>query len=102
MAKAGYILKRAGIAAGTMISKVNGQPVKNVRELCAVLATVEDGQQIPIRVHNVRNPHVEGTAVVRMDRRWFPMRYVQAADFRTCSRGRGASSSQPSHSHSLS
>ena len=102
VAKAGYILKRAGIAAGTMISKVNGQPVKNVRELCAGLATGEDGQQIPIRVHNVRNPHVEGTAVVRMDRRWFPMRYVQAADFRTCSRGRGASSSQPSHSHSLS
>ena len=45
VAKAGYILKRAGIAAGTMISKVNGTPVSNIRELCAVLAKVPDGQQ---------------------------------------------------------
>jgi S1-C subfamily serine protease len=41
------VLKQAGVAAGTMISKVNGQPVNNLRELCAVLATIEDGQKVP-------------------------------------------------------
>eukprot|EP00052_Salpingoeca_macrocollata_P012029 m.93183 g.93183 ORF g.93183 m.93183 type:complete len:1008 (-) comp18306_c0_seq4:53-3076(-) len=73
VARSGYMLQRVGVPAGTVITKVKGQPTPNVEEFQRVLSTLKNGELVPVRLYNIARPGQEATAVVRMDRQWFPM-----------------------------
>lgn len=80
VAKAGYMLGSAGIGAGCVVTRVNDEPITGITDLAAAFAKIPDGADVAIRVYNVNHPKHEATALVRMDRRWFPMQMAERND----------------------
>ena len=73
VASPGYMLSRAGIDKGSVISHVNGAPVATLEDFERAMAGVADGQRVPLRYFPLRNPRTSGVAVVRGSRTWFSM-----------------------------
>eukprot|EP00038_Savillea_parva_P023265 m.40212 g.40212 ORF g.40212 m.40212 type:complete len:1066 (+) comp5935_c0_seq1:26-3223(+) len=73
VAKAGYMLSSAGIRSGCVLTQVNDVPIRGIKDLAAAFAEIPDGADVALRVFSVNNPNLAATALVRMDRRWFPM-----------------------------
>ena len=80
VAKAGYMLRKAGLQSGCIVSKIGDTPVNTVRELAAAMAKIPDNQKVPLRVASPRVPNVSATVLVSMERKWYPMRYVARDD----------------------
>ena len=53
IAKAGYMLKRSGITAGCVVTKVAGVAIRDITDLAVELSKVPDGGSVPVRVYNV-------------------------------------------------
>jgi len=73
VASQGYMLRRAGICAGSLIVQVGQQRTRNVAELEAALAVHSDGSPVPVYFMNVTNPAHRSVTMIRIDRTWFPM-----------------------------
>jgi S1-C subfamily serine protease len=71
VASPGYVLSTAGIPRRSVIVELGGQPVANLDDLEAVLATLADKQEVTVRLFPLEDPQGEVLRVVRMDRRWF-------------------------------
>eukprot|EP00040_Diaphanoeca_grandis_P037025 m.239242 g.239242 ORF g.239242 m.239242 type:complete len:1071 (+) comp33740_c0_seq3:194-3406(+) len=80
IAKAGYMFQWSGITAGCVITSVKGQKINDIADLAQALSQYADGEIVPIRVFNVNQPRVQATALVRIDRRWFPMQFATRDD----------------------
>ena len=73
VAAPGYILRTAGIPRQSVIVEVDGAPIRNLDDLESMLATLADGQDAAVRYFTLDNPQSNNLAIMRMDRRWFPV-----------------------------
>jgi len=71
LASSGYLFSRAGIHRGSVLSEVAGRPVPTLDALEAVLATVPEGERVPVRYSPKSRPRATRVGVIQPDRRWF-------------------------------
>lgn len=74
VAAPGYALGRAGIPRAAVITAVGDVPTPDLDAFEAAVAAAGDGAPLPLRYVRLSSRRTEAVAVVRMDRRWFPMR----------------------------
>ncbi len=73
VAQSGYMLRRAGIAAGSLIQAVGNVPTPNAAALERALAALPSGERVPVRYKHVSNRTQSAIAVMRVDKTWFPV-----------------------------
>lgn len=73
VAAPGYVLRSAGIPRQSVITEVDGLPITNLDEFEAAIAKLADGQNASVRYFTLYNPQSTNLAIMRMDRRWFPV-----------------------------
>ena len=78
VASSGYMFTHAGIRTGAIITEIDGKKVATMEEFEQVISTYPDRSQVLVK-HYYRKS-VENTAVVDIDRRWFPMTTMQRND----------------------
>lgn len=80
VASPGYMLRRAGIPGGAVITAVGGAPTPTLESFQEAMAALPDGARVPVRFFLVHVPHNEAVAVLTMDRRWHPMQLCARDD----------------------
>ncbi len=80
VASAGYMFSRAGVPSGVVITEVDGQPVASLDEFSRLFERFPADSRVTVRYFHLKDPRTERVAVVRVDRRWFPMRHCVRAD----------------------
>jgi S1-C subfamily serine protease len=74
LAYAGYMFRRAGIPSRSLITRVGATDTPTLDALEEALAALPDGAQVPIRYRRAQLARTDEVRVVRIDRRWHPMR----------------------------
>ena len=80
VANPGYILSRAAIPRGAVITEVGGDAVLSIAELKLKLAELADGDRTTIRFNTIEDPRNSIVRSIEMDRTWFPARYCVRND----------------------
>jgi S1-C subfamily serine protease len=73
VATSGYMLSRAGVPKGAVITHVDGQPVRGIREFERIFAGYADRVRVPLRWERLGNPRTPAIAIAEVDRRWYEM-----------------------------
>lgn len=74
IADRGYLLEGSAVPAGALVRAVNGAPVADLDALWAALGGLADREPFTLRYSLLSEPGRELTDVLRMDRRWHPLR----------------------------
>ena len=74
VANPGYLLSRAAIPRGAVISEFGGRAVRTLDDLEAVLHTLATGSKTQLRYVTIDNPRSSVVRAFEMDRVWFPVR----------------------------
>jgi pro-apoptotic serine protease NMA111 len=74
VAQPGYMLSSAGVPRAAIIQSINNKPTKNIHDVEKVVSTLLDRQEVSLRYITFNEPHRMQVSVMRMDRRWFPLR----------------------------
>ena len=74
VANPGYLLSKAAIPRGAVITEFGGKPVDNIDDFEAALATLADGEREQLRYVTMDNPQNSIVRSLEMDRVWFPAR----------------------------
>ena len=82
VANPGYLLSKAAIPRGAVITEFGGDPIENIDDFEAALATLADGEREQLRYVTMDNPQNSIVRSLEMDRVWFPTRRC-ARDDRT-------------------
>jgi S1-C subfamily serine protease len=72
VASPGYVLGAAGVPRGSVITALDGRPVRDLDDLEAVLDGLADQQRAAVRFLTADEPGASKLRPLRMDRRWFP------------------------------
>ncbi len=80
VANPGYILSRAAIPRGAVITEVGGDAVLSNAALNLKLAELADGDRTTIRYNTIEDPRNSIVRSIEMDRTWFPARYCVRND----------------------
>lgn len=80
VASAGFMLKRAGVPAGSILHEVAGQPVATLEDFEQAIAQVKDRQAFSVRFTLSYDPSHFYERVLKMDRTWFETRRCQRED----------------------
>lgn len=72
-ASPGYMLSRARVPRGAVITAVDGTPVATLEAFEEVLSAIPEGDRVTLRYFLLRNPRTENVAVIHVSRRWFGM-----------------------------
>ncbi len=80
VANPGYILSRAAIPRGAVITEVGGDVVLSIAELNLKLAELADGDRTTIRFNTIEDPRNSIVRSIEMDRTWFPARHCVRND----------------------
>ena len=80
VANPGYMLGKAAIPRGAVISEVSGTPVHNINDLEREIDKLAEGDRAAIRFHTIEDPRNSVLRPVEMDRNWFPARYCHRDD----------------------
>ena len=80
VAQPGYILSTAGVSRGAIILSIDKQPVKNINDIEKILETLVDRQQVAVHYLTFSEPYRTQVSVMRMDRRWFPLKRCHRDD----------------------
>ncbi|MCZ6463019.1 MAG: trypsin-like peptidase domain-containing protein [Proteobacteria bacterium] len=80
VASPGYILSRAGVPKGAIITHLDGEAVPTLRDFERKISRVPGGDRVPVRYFLLRNPRAPLVAVMQVDRRWFGMQYCVRDD----------------------
>ena len=80
VANPGYILSRAAIPRGAVITEVGGDAVLSIAALNLKLAELADGDRTTIRFNTIEDPRNSIVRSIEMDRTWFPARYCVRND----------------------
>jgi S1-C subfamily serine protease len=67
----GYMLSRAGVPRGAVITAVNSTDVPTLEAFEEAIAAVPEDEQVTLRYFMLGNPRTENVAVIRVSRRWF-------------------------------
>jgi S1-C subfamily serine protease len=70
----GYLLGRAGVPHRAVITALGGRDTPDLAAFSAALAELPDGARVPLRYFELDAPATSATAVLQVDRRWYPMR----------------------------
>ncbi len=74
VANPGYILSRAGIPRGAVVTEMDGEPIANLDDFEAALAALADGERTLVRYVTMESPRNSTVRLLEMDRVWFPAR----------------------------
>ncbi len=74
VANPGYMLARAAIPRGAVISEIGGEPVASLDDLEAQLDGLADGDRTTVRFTTIEDPRNSIVRSIQMDRTWFPAR----------------------------
>jgi len=74
VAEPGYVLSTAGIPIGAVILSINNKMVKNIDDVEEILNNLSDRQQAALKYITFKESNRMHVSIMRMDRRWFPMR----------------------------
>ena len=74
VATAGYMLDRASIPNGVVVTEVAGAPIPDLDAFEAALEQYPHGAEVPVRFFNVREPQRTQVATLIVERMLFPMR----------------------------
>ena len=80
VANPGYMLSRAAIPRGAVVSEVAGKPVADIEDLKKLLATLADGDRATFRYNTIDDPRNSIVRSVEMERTWFPARHCVRDD----------------------
>jgi S1-C subfamily serine protease len=80
VANPGYMLAKSAIPRGAIISEVGGNPVANIEDLKAQLATLAQGDRTTFRYYTIDDPQNSIVRSVEMDRLWFPAQQCKRND----------------------
>ena len=80
VASPGYMLSRAGVPSGAVITHVGGESVPTLGDFERVMASVPDAEHVPIRYFLLQNPRTPVVGVVRTNRRLFTMQRCDRDD----------------------
>jgi S1-C subfamily serine protease len=80
VANPGYVLSRAAIPRGAVITEVGGEPVTSIDDLRGQLARLADGDRTTIRFNTMEDPRNSIVRALEMERTWFPARYCVRDD----------------------
>jgi S1-C subfamily serine protease len=79
VADSGYVLRRAGVGPGSVLTALGETAIDDVDGLEAALAALPHGARVPLRYFSVAEPRRTRVAVLEVDRRWFPMQHCESA-----------------------
>ncbi|ANO51956.1 trypsin-like peptidase domain-containing protein [Woeseia oceani] len=74
VANPGYVLARAAIPRGAIITEVGGKEVTSIDELEAILDGLGDRDRTTVRFKTIDDPRNSTVRSIEMDRTWFPAR----------------------------
>lgn len=74
VANPGYVLNRAGVPRGAVITAVNGDAVPGLDSFKEKLLAAQQGERLRLRFYDFQEPRREIVAVMNMDWRWHPAR----------------------------
>jgi S1-C subfamily serine protease len=80
VANPGYVLGAAAIPRGAVITEVAGKPVDKLADFEAILSELRDAERATVRFFTIEDPLTAQWRVMRMDRRWFPIRSCKRDD----------------------
>jgi S1-C subfamily serine protease len=80
VANPGYMLSRAAIPRGAIVSEIAGKPVADIEDLKTLLATLADGDRATFRYNTIDDPRNSIVRSVEMERTWFPARHCVRDD----------------------
>ena len=72
-ASPGYMLSRAGVPRGAVITAVGGTPVPSLEAFEDALSAVPEGDKVTLRYFTLSDPRTRNVAVIHVSRRWFRM-----------------------------
>ncbi len=80
VANPGYMLSRAAIPRGAVITEVAGEAVANIDDMEAQFDKLADGDRATFRYNTIEDPRNSIVRSVEMDRTWFPARRCKRDD----------------------
>jgi S1-C subfamily serine protease len=80
VANPGYVLSRAAIPRGAVITEVGGETIRNIADLRHQLDELADGDRTTFRFNTIEDPRNSIVRSVEMERTWFPARYCVRDD----------------------
>jgi S1-C subfamily serine protease len=80
VANPGYMLSRAQVPVGAVITHLEGRPVADLHDFEKIAAAIPDGKRVPLRFFRLSNPRSPEVAVMRVDRRWHTMQHCRRDD----------------------
>jgi len=80
VANPGYILSRAAIPRGAVITEVGGESILSIAALQLKLGELADGDRTTIRFNTIEDPRNSIVRSIEMDRTWFPARFCVRDD----------------------
>jgi S1-C subfamily serine protease len=80
VANPGYLMSKAAIPRGAVITEFGGEPIANIDDFQAVLDELADGEREQLRYVTMDNPQNSIVRSLEMDRVWFPVRRCARED----------------------
>jgi S1-C subfamily serine protease len=80
LAGRGYAFARAGIPSRAVIRALGAFPTPDLAAFEAALARLPEGARVPVRWVDLARPELVQSALLRVDRRWFPVRHCTRDD----------------------
>jgi len=72
VANPGYLLSKAAVPRGAIITEIDGVLVDDIDDLEGRLAELADGDRVTLRFATIEDPHNSTVRSVQIDRTWFP------------------------------
>lgn len=80
VANPGYVLSKAAVPRGAVITEVGGEAVDDIVALEKALAELGDGDRTTLRFNTIEDPRNSIVRSIQMDRTWFPARVCARDD----------------------
>lgn len=80
VANPGYLLSKAAIPRGAVITEVDGKPIESIDDLAMELQQLADGSRSLLRFITMENPQNSSVRAIEMDRVWFPFNHCARDD----------------------
>ena len=80
VANPGYVLSRAAIPRGAVITEIDGTPILTLDDFEAALDALANGQRALVRFVTMESPQSSTVRLMEMDRVWFPTRRCRRDD----------------------
>ncbi|MGI9223483.1 MAG: trypsin-like peptidase domain-containing protein [Woeseiaceae bacterium] len=80
VANPGYLLSKAAVPRGAVITRLGKQDIADIDDLEAALGALANGDRGQVRYVTIDNPHNTVVRTFEMDRVWFPVRRCKRDD----------------------